>query len=91
MPRSHELIDELQTLKNDVVRLLGAKRDEIRDASKASADALAAQIKTALDELGYTLGEEEERIENIISDRPIATLASAFTLGIVVGAMLRRI
>ncbi len=59
----------------------GAKRDEIRDASKASADALAAQIKTALDELGYTLGEEEERIENIISDRPIATLASAFTLG----------
>jgi ElaB/YqjD/DUF883 family membrane-anchored ribosome-binding protein len=90
MPRSDELENELQTLKNDVMRSLGAKRDEIRDTSKANADALAVQIKSALNELGTILGHEEERIENIISDRPIATLASAFALGIVVGAMLGR-
>ncbi|MBV5270419.1 MAG: hypothetical protein JZU55_11650 [Afipia sp.] len=90
MPRFDELENELQTLKNDVMRSLSAKRDEIRDTSKANADALAVQIKSALNELGTILGHEEERIENIISDRPIATLASAFALGIVVGAMLGR-
>ncbi len=90
MPRFDELENELQTLKNDVLRSLSAKRDEIRDTSKANTDALASQIKSALNELGVILGHEEERIENIVSDRPIATLASAFALGVVVGAMLGR-
>lgn len=91
MPRFDELESELQALKSDVLRSLGAKRDEIRNNSKANADALAAQIKTALNELATVLGHEEERIENVVSDRPIATLASAFALGVVVGAMLGRI
>lgn len=91
MPRFDELESELQTLKNDVLRSLGAKRDEIRDSSRANSDVLAAQIKSALNELGTILGHEEERLENIVSDRPIATLASAFALGVVVGAMLGRV
>lgn len=90
MPRSHELRDELQTLKTDISKLLSTTRDEIRDTSKAEADALAAQIKSALNELGYELSQTEEHIESFVSDRPIASLASAFSLGVVVGAMLRR-
>jgi ElaB/YqjD/DUF883 family membrane-anchored ribosome-binding protein len=90
MFNSGELIDELQALKGDVSRLLNTTGEGIFDASKNRAEALADQIKAALNELGETLNEQEENLENIISERPIASLASAFALGVVVGLMLRR-
>jgi ElaB/YqjD/DUF883 family membrane-anchored ribosome-binding protein len=85
-----ELKDELQALKGEVSRLLNNHGDEMFDAAKNRADALADQIKTALNELGETLSEQEEHVGNIVSERPITTLASAFALGVVVGFMLRR-
>jgi ElaB/YqjD/DUF883 family membrane-anchored ribosome-binding protein len=85
-----ELKDELQALKGEVSRLLNSHGDEMFDAAKSRADALAHQIKTALNELGETLSEQEEHVGNIVSERPITTLASAFALGVVVGFMLRR-
>ena len=87
---SSELIDELQALKGDVSRLLNTTGKGIFDGSKNRAEALADQIKAALNDLGETLGEQEEHVESIISERPIASLASAFALGVVVGFMLRR-
>ena len=84
------LKDELQALKSEVSRLLNAGGEGIFDASKAHAEALADQIKAALSDLGETLSEQEEHVGDIISERPIATLASAFALGVVVGFMLRR-
>ena len=87
---SGELRDELQALKGDVSRLLNTTSEEIFDASKNHAEALADQIKAALSDLGDTLSEQEEHLESIISERPIASLASAFALGVVVGLMLRR-
>jgi ElaB/YqjD/DUF883 family membrane-anchored ribosome-binding protein len=87
---SSELTDELKALKGDVSRLLNTTSDEIFDASKNRAEALADQIKAALNELGETLSEQEDHIEKLISDRPITTLASAFALGVLVGFMLRR-
>jgi hypothetical protein len=36
------------------------------------------------------LSEEEEHVERLIAERPIVALASAFTLGIAIGFMLRR-
>jgi ElaB/YqjD/DUF883 family membrane-anchored ribosome-binding protein len=82
--------DELQALKGDVARLLNTTSEGIFDASKNRADALADQIKAALDDLSETLSEQEDHVANIISDRPITSLASAFALGVVVGFMLRR-
>jgi ElaB/YqjD/DUF883 family membrane-anchored ribosome-binding protein len=87
---SSEMRDELQALKGDVARLLSTTSEGIFDASKNRADALADQIKAALDDLGETLSEQEGHVANIISDRPITSLASAFAHGIVVGFMLRR-
>jgi ElaB/YqjD/DUF883 family membrane-anchored ribosome-binding protein len=84
-----ELRDELQALKGEVSRLL-ATGEGILDASRPQAEALADQIKAALSELGETLSEQEEHIGDIVSERPITTLASAFALGVVVGFMLRR-
>ena len=87
---SGEMRDELQALKGEVTRLLNTTSEGIFDASKNRADALADQIKAALDDLGETLGEQEGHVTNIMADRPITSLASAFALGIVVGFMLRR-
>jgi ElaB/YqjD/DUF883 family membrane-anchored ribosome-binding protein len=85
-----ELADELQALKGDVSRLLNTAGDGIFDASKNRAEALADQIKAALNELGETLTEQEGHVEDFISERPVTSLASAFALGVVVGFMLRR-
>jgi ElaB/YqjD/DUF883 family membrane-anchored ribosome-binding protein len=87
---SSELRDELQALKDDMSRLLNTTGEEIFDASKSRAEALADQIKATLNELGETLSEQEDHVEKLISDRPIASIASAFALGVVIGFMLRR-
>ena len=50
----------------------------------------AEQLKSALDELGQNLGQEEKQIEKLVAERPIAALACAFAVGIVVGIALRR-
>jgi ElaB/YqjD/DUF883 family membrane-anchored ribosome-binding protein len=85
---SSELSDELQALKDDVSRLLNTTSEGVFD--KKRAEALADQVKSALSDLGETLSEQEGHLEEIISERPIASLASAFALGIVIGFMLRR-
>lgn len=85
-----KLGDELQALKADVSRLFDTAGEGIRDTSRTHAEALADQIKAALNELGETLSEQEDQVAHFVSDRPITTLASAFALGVVVGFMLRR-
>jgi len=87
---SSELGDELRVLESEVSRLLNPDGDNLFDAAKSRADALADQIKAALSELGETLREEEEHVEQLIAERPITTMASAFALGVVIGFMLRR-
>ncbi len=90
MFNSSELKDELQALKGDVARLLNTTSEGIFDTTKSRAEALADQIKAALNDLSETLSEQEGRAEHIISDRPIVSLASAFALGVVIGFTLRR-
>ena len=87
---SSELKDELQVLKGDVSRLLNTTSEGIFDTAKNRTDALADQTKAALNDLNETLSEREDHVENIISDRPITSLASAFALGVIIGFMVRR-
>jgi ElaB/YqjD/DUF883 family membrane-anchored ribosome-binding protein len=90
MFRSSELGNELQALESEVSRLLNPDGEDIFDAAKNHAGALADQIKAALNELSETLREEEGHVEQLIAERPITTMASAFALGVVIGFMLRR-
>jgi ElaB/YqjD/DUF883 family membrane-anchored ribosome-binding protein len=87
---SDALSDELQTLRVDLSRLLSATADETFDRTRTQAEALAEQIKAALNELGEALSQEEAELARIVSDRPVASLASAFALGVVVGLLMRR-
>jgi len=82
--------DELKALKVDVTRLLRTAGEEMFDTSKDRAEALADQIKAALAELGQNVSEEQEQLHDLLTERPVASLASAFALGVVVGFMLRR-
>jgi ElaB/YqjD/DUF883 family membrane-anchored ribosome-binding protein len=82
--------DELHALKGDLSRLVSATGEELFDASRSRAEALVDQIREALDDLGGTLEQQEDHLGKILSDRPVASLASALALGIVVGLMLRK-
>jgi len=72
MLTSTELRDELLALKADAARLLGSAGDEMLKASRERADHFAEQLKSALDELGENLGQEERQIEKLVAERPIA-------------------
>ena len=52
-------------------RLLECGQRHVR-AAKSRAEALADQIKAALNELGETLSEQEDHVETLIAERPIA-------------------
>jgi ElaB/YqjD/DUF883 family membrane-anchored ribosome-binding protein len=87
---SSELAAELKSLQGEMSRLLNRTGEGLFDATKDGAEALADQVKTAMNDLGKTLGEQEDHLETLISERPVAALASAFALGVVVGLILRR-
>jgi ElaB/YqjD/DUF883 family membrane-anchored ribosome-binding protein len=91
MSTSSELRDELLVLKTDAARLLGNAGDELLKASREQADAFAEQLKSALEEIGRNLDQEEKQIEKLVAERPIAALACALAVGIVVGLALRRL
>ena len=90
MFNSEALRDELKSLKVDLSHVLNARGEEMFNQSKSRAETLADQIKAALHELGETLGQEESHVEKMVAERPVAALASAFALGLVVGLLARR-
>ena len=87
---STEFRDELLALRADAEHLLGTADDEMLKASRERADAVADQLKSALDELSKILNSEEKHLEGLVAERPIAALACAFAVGIAVGFALRR-
>ena len=90
MFKSSDLGEELQALRSEMSGLLDMPANDMFDAAKSRTEALAEQIKAALNELSETLGQEEEHVEKLIAERPIAALASALALGVAIGFMLRR-
>jgi ElaB/YqjD/DUF883 family membrane-anchored ribosome-binding protein len=91
---SSELTSELLALKQEIARAIHAGSDRMAEASTSSVDEIAGQIKSALTDtltdLGHAFVDEDSHVHTIITQRPLATLASAFALGVVVGLLLRR-
>ena len=90
MFKSDKLGAELQALKNEMSHLLNMRSDDVLDAAKSRTESFAEQVKAAVSELGETLSEEEAHVERLVAERPIAALASALAVGVVIGLMLRR-
>lgn len=90
MFKSGGLGEELLALKSEMSRLLDMSAADMLGSARNQSEAIADQVKAALGELGDTLSEEEEHVERLVAERPIAALASAFALGVALGLMLRR-
>ena len=90
MSNSKDLSDELLAIKREISHLLGTSAADMLDAAKSRSEEFADQIRATLGELGETLSHEEEQVEQMIAERPIVALASAFALGVAIGFMLRR-
>jgi len=88
--RTSELTSELDALKRELSRAAHAANDRVTEAAKSGVEEITGQIRTMLSDLGETFGEEEKVVEALIAERPMAAVASAFALGLVVGLMLRR-
>ena len=82
--------DELQSLKADLTRLLDTTGEEILNSSRSHAQTLAEQLREALTDFGEVLSQEEGQFDKLVAGRPVASLASAFALGVVVGMAVRR-
>ena len=82
--------DELLALKKDMTELVTATGEPIIESVNSHVDSTAEQIKSVLTDLGKILESEESQLEKLIAERPVAALASAFGLGIVIGFLLRR-
>jgi len=84
------LRDELQSLKADLSNRLHTTGEDIYQGSRARVDPIAEQIKGALHEIGEVLSHEDVQLHKLVAERPVAALATAFALGVVVGIVLRR-
>jgi ElaB/YqjD/DUF883 family membrane-anchored ribosome-binding protein len=82
--------DELLALKADAARLLGSAGDEMLKATRERTDQFAGQLNSAFEELGRNLADDEQQIERLVRERPIAALACAFAVGVVAGFAFRR-
>lgn len=82
--------DELEVLKRGLSDLLTEAEQAIIEGAKSHADPAAEQIKAALKDLEETLEREGTEVEELIAKHPIAAIASALALGVVVGLLLRR-
>jgi len=85
-----EILDELQALKHEATRLVGARAEELRERSSQKAMEIAADVKTFLSDFRDAVGLEEDEIERAFAGRAAAALATALALGIVIGWALRR-
>jgi ElaB/YqjD/DUF883 family membrane-anchored ribosome-binding protein len=89
MAQSGDAWAELLGLRDEITQLMSAKADQLHAASRAQAEVFAEQMKDVLHDVGETLKQDEQRLEDIVAARPLPALAIAFTLGLVVGVSLR--
>ena len=65
-----------------------SKVEAMFKSSELGAELLA--LKGEISRLLHVPTDEEEHLEQLVAERPIVAIASAFALGIAVGFMLRR-
>jgi ElaB/YqjD/DUF883 family membrane-anchored ribosome-binding protein len=80
---------ELLGLKDEIAELVSAKADRLHATSRAQTEAFAEQMKDILHDVGETLKQDEQRLEDLITERPLPALAVAFAVGLLVGLSVR--
>jgi ElaB/YqjD/DUF883 family membrane-anchored ribosome-binding protein len=86
---SNDIWAELSGLKDEISELVNATTDQLHASSRAHAEAFTEQMKDVLQDIGETLKQDEQRLEDIVAARPLPALAIAFTVGLAIGLSLR--
>ena len=88
MAYRHDILDELQSLRQQARRLISAGSDELRQAPHQSAKTLASDAKAFVSDLRDALALEESEIERAFAGRAASALTTALVLGIAAGWVL---
>ena len=90
MSYTHRLGEELDTLRVDLTRLVDENAAAAMSASREKIDEAAKMLGGVMDEIEQLVAREEEHIEDLISSRPVMSVAAAFLAGVALGYVLRR-
>jgi len=90
MSYTHRLGEELDTLRVDLTRLVDENAAAAMSASREKIDEAAKMLGGVMDEIEQLVAREEEHIEDLISSRPVMSVAAAFVAGVALGYVLRR-
>lgn len=77
--------DELKTLRDSLASGNAAPQSGASSSDRASADTPDSEIDRALNELKQCFADVAEEAEELVGEHPIASLAAAFVLGLVIG------
>jgi ElaB/YqjD/DUF883 family membrane-anchored ribosome-binding protein len=90
MSYTHRLGEELDSLRNELGRLVDESAAAAVSASRDKIDEAAKLLGGVMDEIEQLVAREEEHIETLISSRPVMSVAAAFLAGVALGYVLRR-
>lgn len=90
MSYTHQIGEELSSLKDQLSRLAGENADAALSASREKIDEAAKLLGGVMEDVEQFIGREEEQIESFISSRPLVSVAAAFLAGMALGFVLRR-
>lgn len=82
--------NELHALKKDLADAFSKRRETLLEKSEEEVRSVAAQMKSAFQELSDALEQDEAQLEKLVSQHPVASLGSALALGVVIGLLIRR-
>jgi ElaB/YqjD/DUF883 family membrane-anchored ribosome-binding protein len=90
MSYTHRLGEELDTLRNELSKVVDENASAAVSASREKIDEAAKLLGGVMDEIEQLVTREEEHIETLISSRPVVSVAAAFLAGVALGYVLRR-
>lgn len=90
MSYTHQIGEELSSLKDELSKLVGENADAAVSASREKIDEAARLLGGLMEDVEQFVGREEEQIESFISSRPVVSVAAAFLAGMALGLVLRR-
>ncbi|MCA0433518.1 MAG: hypothetical protein LCH46_09650 [Proteobacteria bacterium] len=93
MPRRPSLKDELETLREELATLRASAGEKLADAKSAARDAkdrIADAVDEHSEELNKAVGGFFKDAEDLVADHPLATVAGALVVGILIGRLTSR-
>jgi ElaB/YqjD/DUF883 family membrane-anchored ribosome-binding protein len=81
------VLNELQALRDSLASGDAAPQSNGSSSDSAPAATPESEIDRALNELKQCFADVAEEAEELIDERPVASLAAAFVLGLVIGRL----